>query len=329
MVGRSDLDGVTIDFGAHCHPDDPDENAFAHSFVQHDLDEPVFRDVDALVDQYERVGIDGAVLSQPYYLGHPDLDRTSAANDAMAAAIEGHPNFYGLASIPTAAGGEDAAGEFERCLETGFNGGALETKSAGIELHDPAVEPILEVADRTGAPILVHPKLNESLDPDVLDDTWMLNAIFGREVALIESVCKVVHTGVLDRYPNLNLVYHHNAGNLASTLGRFRSQFDKFPPDRWSGVESTRIKSFRDFKAQIEDRIYLDTSGYDGYNQVLRAALSEFPVSQLLFATDFPFETRSAEDFSRMYSVIEEETSREDASRILGANALQLLVNVN
>lgn len=328
MPTPSRTDGKVIDFAAHFHPDDPPENEYAHKFVRQDLGY-VYRDIDQYVACYEEAGIDGAVLSQPYYMGYPDLDRTRAANDAMAEAIDGLEDYYMLAAIPTAAGGEAAAEEFERCLDNGFHGGALETKTEGIELHHETVEPILEVADRTGAPILVHPKLLESLHPEALDDTWMLNAVFGREVALMESICKVIHTGVLDRYPDLNLVYHHTAGNIASMLGRYHNQMVKFPPEEWAEAGADQLKSFPEFKAQLEERIYLDSSGYYGYNNVFRNAVAAFPTSQLLFGTDFPFETRLAPEFDKIVTAIEEETSVTDAERVLSKNALDLLVNVD
>ena len=327
-TGQGD-DAPIIDFGAHLHPDDPEEFRGFKQFIEDADGSAIHSDMDAVAARYEEAGVDGAVLSTSMYMGHADLDRVRSGNDVLLDVVDGHEHFYALGAIPTAAGGEAAAAEFERCLDAGFNGGALETKSGGIELHHEEVEPIFEVADRTGAPILVHPKLFDSLHPDALDDTWMLNAVFGRDVALSGSLCKVIHTGVLDRYPNLNLVYHHTGGNVASALGRMLNQFEKFPPDVWSDAPADSIKSFEEFTHQLESRIYVDTSGYSGYTNVLRSALGAFPTSQLLLGTDFPFETRATEDFRWFVTSVEEETSGADARRILGENALDLLVNVS
>ena len=321
-------DAPVIDFAAHAHPDDPPENEYAHKFVRSDLGVEVWHDMGALADCYAETGIDGAVLSQPYYMGLGDVDRVRASNDAMLDAIDGMAHFYSLASIPTAAGGEAAAEEFERCLEAGHHGGALDTRSEGIELHHDELAPVLEVAHRAGAPLLVHPKLLDSLHPDALDDTYMLNAVFGRDVALAASLSKVIHTGVLDRYPDLNLVYHHTGGNIASAIGRMQNQMEKFPPEVWSDAAEGTVKSFDAFLRQMEERIYVDTSGYSGYSNVLRSALSAFPTSQLLLGTDFPFETRFPDEFERFVASVEEEVSETDAEMILGRNALDLLVNV-
>lgn len=309
----------TFDFGAHLHPEPVLPEAFKkfEGYIG-----PQHTNIAEYVQWYEEVGIDGAALSQPYYIGQEDEKKTAIANDALLGEIAGYDQFCGLAAIPTAAGGEVAAQEFERCLDNGYCGGALATKSDGIQLNSPKMEPILEVADETGAPLLVHPKLDESLHPDVLDDTYRLNAIFGREVALSESIFKVIHDGVLDRYPDLNLVYHHLGGNIASMLGRIHLQLDD---GRWPGQE--QVKDYSEFKTRLEERVYLDTSGFFGYSAPVRVTLEELPSSQLLFGTDAPYEPRTAAEGRQFVQTITDVTSTVDSKRILAGNALDLLVN--
>lgn len=315
-------ESTVIDFGAHLAPDEPAELEFFQDFIEEQDGAAIHSSMDALIERYDEAGVDGAVLSTPFYMGSGHLPRTRSGNDALQEVVAPHEDYYTLAAIPTAAGGEEAAAELERCLDAGFNGGAIETKSDGIELHHPEVEPIFEVADQRGAPLLVHPKLNESLHPDALDDTWRLNAIFGREVALAESISKVVHEGVLDRYEHLDLVYHHNGGNIASMMPRIHLQLDA---GRWPGMEA--VKPFEAFERQVEERIYLDSSGYFGEPGPFGKTLEEFPSTRLLFATDFPYETRRPAVFGKIVDAIESVASHQDAERILGANALDLLVN--
>ena len=144
-------------------------------------------------------------------------------------------------------------------------------------------------------------------------------------IALAASLSKVVHTGVLDRDPDLTLVYHHLGGNIASALGRVRNQFEKFSPEGWLGSAPEPYKPWPAFRAQLEDRIYIDTSGYDGAPGPLRNALSAFPTSQVLFGTDFPFETRTRADVDAIVDPILAEASGTDAAAILGGNARTLL----
>lgn len=306
-----------FDFGAHLLP----ESVIPESFSQFDAYVGAkHSDADEYVKWMAKGGVDGAALSQPYFMGHDDEEEVATANDALLNEIAGHPSLVGLAAIPTAAGGHPAAHEFDRSLEKGYHGGALETKSGGVELHDRAVEPILEVADETGAPLLVHPKLDESLHPDVLDDTYRLNAIFGREVALMESICNVIHDGVLDRFPNLTLVFHHFGGNIAAMMGRIHLQLDD---GRWPNQD--RVKSFREFKHQLERRVFVDTSGFFGYEAPLRLALEELAATQIVFGTDAPYEPRTTAELDSFVRTVTDSASEADASRILSENASELL----
>lgn len=316
---HSAADGPVIDFGAHFHPKAPEKLVEIRKSIGMITEEP-----DEYVEWFHEGGYDGAVLSQPYFMGHEDARATAEANDELMEIIDHYDEFYGLAGIPVGAGGEAAAEEFERSLDAGYNGGALPTKTDGVELIDSEIEPVLEVADSTGAPLLVHPKLHESLHPDVLDDKYLLNAVYGREVALSESITKVIHTGVLDRYPNLNLVYHHLGGNIPAMLGRTHLQLD---PGRWPGRQE-HVKDYEEYRAQMEDRIYLDTSGHLSYTGPIRSALEALPSSQILLGTDAPYEPRSPAELRKFTMTIRECASREDARRVLGQNTLDLLVNL-
>lgn len=306
-----------IDFGGHVQPLEvaPEFAQQLNTFVgSHHTDVP------ELAQWYEDTGVDAAALSQPFFMGHADAEWTAQANDVLLEEINDYDQFYGLAAIPTAAGGEAAASEFERALANGYHGGAIETKSNGIELVDQAVEPIFEVANEANVPLLVHPTLDDSVHPEALDEKYLLNAIFGREVALCESISKVIHSDILNRYPDLTLVYHHFGGNIASMLGRIHVQLD---PGRWPGQE--HVVDFDTFVDTLTDRVFIDTSGFFGYESPLRTALDVFPASQILFGTDTPYEPRAPDEVDQMIATVEDIASGHERDRILGENAQNLL----
>lgn len=315
----AERDFPIVDFGAHLVTSVPDS--------MKELDEiigPIHRDPEKTIERYEGGGIDRLVLSQPPFMGHDDAEETATANDELLEIVERYDQFYGLAALPVGAGGETAADELERCLEEGYHGGALETTSHGIKLSDEEVRSVFDVAEREDAPLLVHPKIDDSLHPEVLDDKYRLNAIFGREAALSESIFELIHMGILDEYPDLDLVFHHLGGNIASMLGRVHLHLDI---GRWPGQED--VEPFEEFKRQLESRIYLDSSGFFGYHAPVRTALEELPSSQVLFGTDAPYEARSSEELNRFATVVTDVASETDASAVLGGNALDLLANVD
>ncbi|SFR64356.1 amidohydrolase family protein [Halogeometricum limi] len=320
-TARADREFPIIDFGAHLVTDVPE-------FME-PLDDrigPVHTDPEATIDRYKNAGIDRLVLSQPPFMGSTDVERTRNANDDLMDIVEGDDDLYGLAALPVGASGGEAADELERCLDRGYNGGALETMSNGTKLTDEEVRPVLEVADREGAPLLVHPKIDVSLHPevDVLDDKYRLNAVFGREAALSQSILEVVHMGILDDYPDLNLVFHHLGGNIASMMGRVHLHHIL---GRWPGQE--HIESFDDFKQKLESRVFVDTSGFYGYHAPIRTTLEEFPSSQVLFGTDAPYEARDADELSRFATTVLDVASDTDSEAVLSGNALRLLANVD
>ena len=79
-------------------------------------------------------------------------------NDYLADAIEKHPaRLSGFASLPTAAPGK-AAQELERRVgEKKFVGAVINGHNYGRYLDDKFFWPILECAEKLGAPIYLHP----------------------------------------------------------------------------------------------------------------------------------------------------------------------------
>lgn len=300
-------DGIVLDFGAHLLPTAEDEP-------------PLYRDIDEAHERFTAGGLDGAVLSWSRYIGSDDVADTRRANDRLLDVIDQREHYYGLAALPNGAGGEAAAAEFERCLDNGWNGGAIQTTANGVSATDEEMEPVYEVADEAGAPLLIHPKIRDPLGPGVLDDRYLLDKIFGREVALCETVCRMIHDGFLDRHRDFTPVIHHTGGNIAAMLGRIRgSMLDR----------GSHLKSYDDFSSQLRDRVYLDTSGYFGDPIAYGAALDVFSSSNVLFGSDYPYETQSGDDFRTIIDGIRDVADQDDVSRILGENALDILVNVN
>lgn len=310
MKGSFLDDTTVIDFGAHFFPEEVGASARPGegSFIGVDR----LHDPDTVVAEMKAAGVDAMVMSIPGMLGGDDLEAAAAANDVLLDYVEDNEEFYGLAALPTAAGGEAAAGEFERCLDAGYNGAALNETAVG--LTDRSLEPVLEVADRTGAPVFIH-------IPGLPDVDYRLNAIFGRELAQQESITSAIHAGLFDRYPDLQLVWHHLGGNIAAMMGRVHLHVEA---GRWP---QEHMKGYDEFKAQLEDRVYVDTSGFFGYTAPIRIALEEFPATQLLFGSDHPAEPRSGEELGRFVEAVLASATRADARRILGENALELLVN--
>jgi predicted TIM-barrel fold metal-dependent hydrolase len=316
MSGKSmlDVEGPVIDFGAHFMPEEIDTSGRPGPEVEQRTGYDRIHDIETQVEEMHEAGVDGAVLSIPYFLGHEDVDRTANANDVLLDIIEDYEHLYGHAAIPIAGGSEKAAEEFERSLDNGYHSGGID--ETDVQLVDEEMKPVLEVANETGAPLFIHV-------PHLPNVQYRFNAALGREFELCKSVCRVVHSGLLDEYPNLNLVYHHLGGNIAGMLGRLHLHIDE---GRWPLQDE--MKPFPEFKSALENRVFFDTCGYFGYHAPIRTALEELSPSQLLFGTDYPWEPRNADELESFVDTISESSTRDQAKEILGGNALDLLINV-
>lgn len=312
-----------VDFAAHFYSPMPAAQADSMARIEGHDGEPICTDIEVLRDRFAAAGVDAIVLSQPFHMGSDDVEATAESNDHLVELTGTYPELFGLAAIPTAAGGEAAAAEFERALDAGLHGGGLETNSAGIELVDDALEPVFAVADDRGAPVLVHPKLRASLGPEALAAPG-LNSVFGREIALAESVWKVVHAGVYDRFPSLRLVFHHGGGNIAAFFGRIEGDLRRA---QRRGTEE--LEPFGTFRRTFESRVYVDTSGYFGDPHQLQRTAAELPASNVLYGSDFPYETRQPREFGAIADAVASVRGGADRDAILGGNAMDLLVNAD
>lgn len=320
------LDGDVVDFASHFHIDEREPVDSSSDHVDDVDTDPV-----KFMEWFKKGGVDKVVLSETRKVGVTDVDTAAAANDRFLDVIGTHDDYFGLATIPLGSGGQEAADEFERCLDNGFNGGFSWVRLSGQGFTDPLFEPVLEVADQWGAPILVHPTSTSLLkryypDQHVLEPVYNINHTFGREALICGSISRVINSGLLESYPDLNLVYHHYGGNIASQMGRVHLRQTRSAQDE-EEYEGTNIP-WEDFKDQLEDRIYIDTSGHFTHSDPLRTALEQFPASNILLATDASSEPKTPEDVNRYIANVLEAAPRADARKILGQNALDIMVNV-
>ena len=110
----------------------------------------------------DETGPDVQVLSLTMPMLH-DVGPQSVAiarrtNGILAAAIARHPTrLRAFATLPVTMP-DEAAVELERCVRTrGFKGTMPCGRVGSRNLDDPSLSPILESAERLGAPILLHP----------------------------------------------------------------------------------------------------------------------------------------------------------------------------
>ena len=242
--------------------------------------------------EMDAAGVDVCVLSHtvPGVQGIVDApDAVAAArevNDFLAEAVARHPTrFAGFASValqdPPA-----AAHELERAVtRLGLKGAMVNgyTNTAGGDgayLDDPRCLPFWEAASALRTPIYIHPR--PPLDQRSFQGhAQLLGATWGFAPETAAHALRIVHSGLLDRLPDLTIVLGHLGETLPYFAWRIQHCFEYNPSDK-------RLE--RRLQDYLSDNFFVSTSGFFS-DQALISAILTIGADRILFAVDYPYET--------------------------------------
>lgn len=254
------------------------------------IDERVFREIGddcwdpgRRIDDCDRTGVRMQVLSTvPVMFAYdkPAADAVVVArllNDHIAGVVaDGAGRFAGLGTIPL----QDpdlAIAELERCVnELGLAGVQIGTHVGDRDLDDPEIEAVLAAADGLGAAVFVHPW--DMLAPERMTRHW-LPWLVGMPAELALAIASVVLGGVLDRHPNLRLLFAHGGGAFPGLLGRVEAGFHARPDLAATATATEPRDAVR--------RIYIDSLVHDP--DTLRFVAGIVGPDRIALGTDYPF----------------------------------------
>jgi uncharacterized protein len=271
--------------------------------------------------EMDTAGIDMQVLS----LTSPGTEQLEAAdavvlaretNDYLAESIKKNPTrFGGFASLPTAAP-DQAAQELEhRVSEQKFAGAVINGHNRGRYLDDKFYWPILECAEKLGAPIYLHPTppplpvLQASYGGFAPLVTQMLAGPgWGWHIETAVLVIRLILGGVFDRFPKLQIVIGHMGEGLPFMFQRF----DVMPQ------AATKLE--RPIGAYLRENLHYTFSGFNFPSTFLNLLLELGGVERIMFSADYPYQSMAqARAFLEQLPV-----SAADKTRIANANARRL-----
>ena len=237
--------------------------------------------MDLKLQDMDKAGVDAQVLSlilPGADLVEPDLGRELAAsyNDAVAELERQYPGrFYGLAALP-AQDTDLAVKELERAVRTlGLRGVCLFSNVAGKHLDAEELWPLYARLEGLGVPLFLHPTL-----PVVSDRLpgygfeFIIGYLFDTTIATLS----LIFSGVLEKYPNLQVVVPHAGSTIPYLLGRvdYESQNPWARSDKISKPASTYFR-----------KLYVDT--VCDSTATLQMALDCVGEDRVLFASDYPY----------------------------------------
>lgn len=216
------------------------------------------------------------------------------ANDTAAAAVRAHPDrFAAFAALPTAVP-EAAARELRRCVhELGFVGTMIMGRTDGEFLDAPRFDPVLRTVAELGVPLYLHPGVPPrattdsnyaGLDP--LVTARFQTSAWGWHQETAVHFLHLVLSGVLDRYPQLQIILGHWGEMVPFYLDRL----DEALPRAVTKLDRT----IGDY---VRQNVFITPSGMFSQAQ-LQFCVETVGIDRILYSVDYPFlDNRGAADF--------------------------------
>jgi aminocarboxymuconate-semialdehyde decarboxylase len=251
-----------------------------------------FVDLDAKLEEMDRLGIDVSVLSAAPTLFFYDAPAAEAvefarrSNDALAELVASSDRLRGLAALPL----QDpraAAGELERAVgELGLLGAHVGTNRGDTPLDAPELEPVLAAAERLDVPLMLHPYY---VGPKPgLEDFYLVNSL-GNPLDTTIAAVRLIHSGALDRFPELRVALVHAGGFLPFQLGRF-DHAHRVRPEPKVNIERP--------PSSYLDRFWVDTITHG--DAALGFLADLVGPERLCLGTDLPFDMADGEPLDRL-----------------------------
>ena len=229
-------------------------------------------------------------------------------NDAMAEAAQLHPGrFVTLATLPLQ-DPKAALSEAERAIsELGCRGIYLGTNVRGKELTHPSFLPVFERIDALRAPIFLHP-LNVIGSQRLTN--YYLHNLLGNPFDTAVAAANIIFSGLLDRFPRLQICLPHAGGALPYLIGRLNHG--------WKMRQE--CKALKQPPSSYLRRFTYDTISHapESLNYLIKLVGAD----RVLMGSDYCFDM----GYERPVEVVTAlKLSRPDQEKILGGNAARLL----
>jgi aminocarboxymuconate-semialdehyde decarboxylase len=239
-----------------------------------------------------------------------NLSLAQSVNDYMADICQKYPQkFLCFATVPLN-DVEGSIGEIKRAInKLKMNGLCLGTNINGKPLDSPEFAPFFQVANEMGLPVSLHPMTPVAIE--VLREYALVPVIgFGLDTTI--TATRMIFSGMLEKYPNINFILSHLGGALPYMAGRLEFGYNEFTDCK---------KNISRPPSYYLKRFYYDTA-LSFHKPTLKCAYETVGVSQIVLGSDYPHSA------STPIPVIEEiGWSAKDKEDIYNQNIQRILKN--
>jgi predicted TIM-barrel fold metal-dependent hydrolase len=284
---------------------------------------PSRKDLEAHLKVMDEAGVTVAILTDQVQVMGAEVAKL--LNDGIAEVERRHPTrFRGAIHLPIHQP-EAAKRELERGMdELGLRAVALLACHLDLQLDNPIMNPLYEIIQNQGLPIIIHPQSK----PTGSETTYNLDRCVFRPLETTQAIVRVIHS-VLPRFPELRFIMPHLGGAVSSLKGRMMAFFETedadIPPDMRGYLktqsEQKRFALTERFEKRFQS-LYFDTAGTGAWHPAMAAAFNITTADRIMFGTDYPLECKTAANVIESLEMIRQAPcSASDKTAILGKTA--------
>ena len=274
---------------------------------------PRLLDLEERWEEMERQGVDRQALSvwaDLFGYGMPAQEGARwhrALNETLSEVAQAHPQRLSmLASVPLQ-DAHRAAMELEYGVkQCGAVGGVVAANVDGTNLGDAPLDSFWAATVELDVPVFIHPT---QPTPPPRASKYGLNVSVQYIYDTTVTVGSLIFSGVLDRFPTLNLMLAHGGGFFPYQVGRFDRMY--------RNLEAPTVPA-QPPSAYLR-RFYYDTILH--HTGTLRYLLDLVGRDRLLLGTDYPFPPAEREP---LHLLEDAGCSPQDIALIAGDNAKRL-----
>jgi aminocarboxymuconate-semialdehyde decarboxylase len=255
---------------------------------------PDFYAAERMIEDMDRWGMQMAAISPApptlSYWAVPAAARELAPriNESIAARVKEYPDrFVGLATVPLQ-DIEASVAEIRRAVRSlGLAGCMIGSNVDGKNLDHPDFHPFFATVAELDVPLFVHPYIPAGAER--MQDYYLHNLIgMVGETGL--AIASVLYGGVLERWPDLKLVFAHAGGVFPYIVGRMDHGYRVRQRECRAAIPQPPSAYLR--------RLYFDNITFEP--RALRYLVDLVGADHLLIGSDYPFDMGPANPVSEV-----------------------------
>jgi aminocarboxymuconate-semialdehyde decarboxylase len=276
-----------------------------------------FIHMEARIEDMDKIGVDVHAISMTMPMiiwagAKLQQQLVEAHNDAAFEAYQKYPDrLCVLATLPFD-NIDLAIAELDRIAKMpGLKGIYSETRiSKNKEIDDESLYPLWERLEDMGLPLFLHPV--HVVEPARLSKYFMVNTI-GNPVDTGIAASRLIFSGILDRYPNLEVVLPHAGGVYPILFGRMTRAWERSK----GGLDANKGRGADGYLK----RFYYDNISHS--NEVMEYLVKLVGADRIMLGSDYCFDMGYERPCDKVESY--DFLSGADKKLILGETAQKLL----